>query len=57
MNVSFLDLQPCFDFLAYKVGDFPVAERLVSRCLSLPIVPELADEEVAYVIERLNAFK
>ncbi|MFL3659338.1 MAG: DegT/DnrJ/EryC1/StrS family aminotransferase [Opitutales bacterium] len=52
-----LHLQPCFGFLGYKVGDFPVAERLAQRCLSLPIVPELTDEEVNYVIEILNAFQ
>ena len=52
-----LHLQPCFNFLGYQAGDFPVAERLAERCLSLPIVPELTDEEVAYVIETLNAFQ
>lgn len=51
-----LHLQPCFNFLGYKPGDFPVAEALASTCLSLPIVPELTDEEVDYVIKMLNAF-
>lgn len=51
-----LHLQPCFNFLGYKEGDFPVAEELAKTCLSLPIVPELTDEEVNYVIEKLNAF-
>ncbi len=51
-----LHLQPCFSFLGYSVGDFPIAEGLADRCLSLPIVPELTDEEVDYVIDRINAF-
>jgi len=51
-----LHRQPCFNFLGYEEGDFPVSERLANRCLSLPIVPELADEEIEYVIETLNAF-
>ncbi len=51
-----LHLQPCFNFLGYKEGDFPVSEALAKTCLSLPIVPELTDEEVNYVIEKLNAF-
>lgn len=51
-----LHLQPCFHFLGYRDGDFPVAEAVAKTCLSLPIVPELADEEVDYVIEKLNAF-
>lgn len=51
-----LHLQPCFNYLGYKEGDFPVSEKLAASCLSLPIVPELTDEEVEYVIEKLNAF-
>jgi len=33
-----------------KVGDFPVAEADVQRILSLPIFPQLRDEEVEEVI-------
>lgn len=51
-----LHLQPCFNFLGYKEGDFPVAEEVAKTCLSLPIVPELTDEEVDAVIKALNAF-
>lgn len=52
-----LHLQPCFNYLGYKEGDFPVSEELAKTCLSLPIVPELTDEEVEYVVATLNAFK
>lgn len=51
-----LHLQPCFNFLGYKEGDFPVAEEVAKTCLSLPIIPELTDEEVDYVIKKLNSF-
>ncbi len=51
-----LHLQPCFNYLGYREGDFPHSESLAKRCLSLPIVPELTDEEVDYVIEVLNKF-
>ena len=51
-----LHLQPCFEYLGYREGDFPVAERLASQCLSLPIFPELSEEEIDYVIDAINQF-
>jgi dTDP-4-amino-4,6-dideoxygalactose transaminase len=39
----------------YRTGDFPVAEDVYSRCLSLPIYPAMSDEDVAYVIEKVLA--
>ncbi|HUN58049.1 MAG TPA: DegT/DnrJ/EryC1/StrS aminotransferase family protein [Candidatus Binataceae bacterium] len=35
----------------YRTGDFPIAEEIYSRCLSIPIFPAMSDEDVAYVIE------
>jgi dTDP-4-amino-4,6-dideoxygalactose transaminase len=37
----------------YRAGDFPVAEDVYSRCLSLPIYPAMCDEDVAYVIDNV----
>ena len=34
----------------YKVGDFPNAEDAYSRCISLPIFPDLTDAEVDRII-------
>jgi dTDP-4-amino-4,6-dideoxygalactose transaminase len=39
----------------YRTGDFPIAEEIYSRCLSLPIFPAMSDEDVAYVIESVLA--
>ncbi len=39
----------------YRTGDFPIAEDVYSRCLSLPIYPAMSDEDVAYVIETVLA--
>ncbi|MFZ0247589.1 MAG: DegT/DnrJ/EryC1/StrS family aminotransferase, partial [Candidatus Binatus sp.] len=39
----------------YHNGDFPVAEDIFSRCLSLPIYASMTDEEVAYVVETVLA--
>lgn len=44
-------LQPAFAHLGFKKGNFPVAERLSREILSLPVGPELTDEQVDYVIE------
>ncbi|MGH7932883.1 MAG: DegT/DnrJ/EryC1/StrS family aminotransferase [Candidatus Binataceae bacterium] len=39
----------------YRTGDFPVAERIYSRCLSLPIFPAMSGEDMSYVIEAVLA--
>jgi dTDP-4-amino-4,6-dideoxygalactose transaminase len=41
----------------YRTGDFPVAEDVYTRCLSLPIFPAMSDEDVAYVIDNLLALE
>lgn len=33
------------------IGDFSVAESVANQCLSLPIFPELTDEQVNTVID------
>lgn len=38
----------------YKEGDFPVAEDIGRRTISLPLYPKLKDEEVLYVIEAVK---
>ncbi|HID10660.1 MAG TPA: DegT/DnrJ/EryC1/StrS family aminotransferase [Candidatus Latescibacteria bacterium] len=48
-----LHLQGAFRYLGYKEGNFPVAEKVSREVLSLPIFPELTDEEVRYVAKRL----
>jgi len=51
-----LHLQKAFDFLGYRVGDFPVAEKLSREILSLPIYPELSQQQVVYICEKIRAF-
>jgi dTDP-4-amino-4,6-dideoxygalactose transaminase len=38
----------------YRVGDFPVAEHYFERCISLPLFPDMTDDEVDYVAEALR---
>ena len=42
-------LQPAYAFLGYGRGDFPVSEALCQTVVSLPLFPELADEEIETV--------
>ncbi len=50
-----LHLQPAYAELGYGEGEFPVAERLAGRILSLPMFPGLSDGQIEYVVERLSA--
>src|SRR5882672_1435782 len=51
-----IHLQECSRSLGYRQGDFPVTERQAARILSLPIYPELTEEETAYVVESVRSF-
>ncbi len=43
-------------FSDYKNEIYPISEKAVNRVLSLPIYPELKDEETIYVAEKINDF-
>jgi dTDP-4-amino-4,6-dideoxygalactose transaminase len=47
--------QPAYEHLGYRRGDFPVAEEHMSRCLSLPMYPELSAAQVEHVARGLRA--
>jgi len=51
-----LHLQPCFEHLGYKKGDFPVTEELAEQGLSLPMYAELTDEQIEYVCSTIKSF-
>ncbi len=50
-----LHLQPSYAALGHGKGDFPVAERLAERVLSLPMFPELKQEDVDLVCETIRS--
>jgi dTDP-4-amino-4,6-dideoxygalactose transaminase len=51
-----LHLQDCFKELGYRKGDMPVAESLSEKVISLPIFPELMDEEQDFVAESIKEY-
>ncbi len=46
-----IHLLPAFEYLGYKRGDFPVSERMCESVLSLPMYPQLKEEEARLVGE------
>jgi len=51
-----LHVQPCFSYLGGKEGSCPVAELAAKEVLSLPISPEMSDEQQQYVIDTIQRF-
>ena len=41
-----IHLQPAYEALGHARGDFPVAEEVTSRCVSLPVFPDLQEAQV-----------
>jgi len=51
-----LPFYPAYAYLGHIPDDFPVAYANQSRILSLPIYPEMTEEMVAFVVERIGEF-
>jgi dTDP-4-amino-4,6-dideoxygalactose transaminase len=50
-----LHLQPAYAHLGHRPGDFPVAEHLAGEILSLPMFPEITEEQQTQVVVALRA--
>jgi dTDP-4-amino-4,6-dideoxygalactose transaminase len=49
-----IHLQEACRNLGYKKGTFPVAENLANEFLSLPMFPELTEEQIEYVVRCIS---
>src|SRR5262249_7845146 len=49
-------LQPCYEALELKRGSLPVTEALAGRVLSLPMFPEITEEQIEYVARCIRSF-
>jgi perosamine synthetase len=38
----------------YRIGQFPVAERYFESCISLPFFPDMTDDDINHVVDRLR---
>ena len=51
-----LHLQQSLKFLGYKEGDFPITEQAAKEILSLPMYPELTEEQIKYIADKIKKF-
>ncbi|HNY26379.1 MAG TPA: DegT/DnrJ/EryC1/StrS family aminotransferase [Candidatus Sumerlaeota bacterium] len=52
-----LHLQDAYRSLGYQPGRFPVAEKAAATEVSLPMFPELTDEQIEYVVECIKEIR
>ncbi|MBI5555277.1 MAG: DegT/DnrJ/EryC1/StrS family aminotransferase [Elusimicrobia bacterium] len=52
-----MPFQEAFNKYGYKKGDFPIAENASTKVLSIPMYPELTDQQVDQVITAVNSFR
>ena len=52
-----MHMQECYKDLGFKEGDFPIAEEISATELSLPMYYGMTDDEIQYVIDKVNEFK
>ncbi|NEO31253.1 MAG: DegT/DnrJ/EryC1/StrS family aminotransferase [Symploca sp. SIO3C6] len=48
-------LQPAYQYLGYKTGDFPNSEALCQEILSLPMYPGLSNDQINYIVNSLQS--
>ncbi len=51
-----IHMQPAFAYLGIRPGQFPVAEMLASQLLTLPIRPDMSDDEIYCVVRAVRGF-
>ena len=56
VNVHYIPVhtQPYYENLGFKLGDFPVAEAYYDSAISLPMYPDLTDDQIEYVYQILK---
>ena len=46
--------QPYYQTQGYKWGDYPNAEEYYNHCISLPLYPDLTDEDLEEIVKRIK---
>jgi dTDP-4-amino-4,6-dideoxygalactose transaminase len=51
-----LHLQPAFAYLGHSRGDFPIAEDVAQHIISLPVFPEMTEEQCEHVVTSITDY-
>jgi dTDP-4-amino-4,6-dideoxygalactose transaminase len=51
-----MHLQPAYAYLGLKKGSFPVTEKIVNEIVSLPMFPEMTEEQIKFVADTIREF-
>ena len=52
-----LHLQPAYEYLGYEQGSFPVAEQMAKEILSLPMFPELTEQQISTICQIIKKYE
>ncbi len=51
-----LHIQECFLYLGYRPEECPVSLEAAAKTIALPIYPELREEQIEYIVEKIGSF-
>jgi len=51
-----IPFQPVFKNLVYTESSFPVASKIIKEILTLPLFPEIKDEEMEFISDKIHKF-
>jgi len=51
-----LHLQPAYKHLGSNYGDLPRCEKIAEEIISLPIFPEITDEQIDFVVQTIKEY-
>lgn len=51
-----LHVEEAYKYLGYKMGDMPEAELACKEVLSIPVYPEMTEEQLDYVVKTVKSF-
>ena len=51
-----IHMQPAYEELQHYAGSLPVTEKVSKQILSLPMFPELSEEQIQFVCENVKEY-